>query len=284
MESGMPIDKLRSRLDTVDNAVYARAMCREGKKWTTVSAAGLAGHVVERKGDDIAGSEVEQWGEVIDIMEASLEAEGIGTEGCEWDAWRVYVYDEDGKQITTVHGTVGPSKAEVPKGGVSMEDAIGIIATALQGFANSNQSLANANVALLREHTKVVHVYGESLAHRETVMAEAVETMVNARANELAAEAEAFELATVADAAFAEGEGAEPDAKDMAKDLLQTIMAKIGGGNAKINLNKLNWDKVADTVLSDPDLSAKAMSAFTKAQAKRNAPPAEDTPNDGETT
>jgi hypothetical protein len=191
------------------------------------------------------------------------------------------IYNEDGTAFASVSGTVGPSKVDVPKGGVSMEDAIGIIATALQGFANSNQSLANANVALLREHTKVVHVYGESLAHRETVMAEAVETMVNARANELAAEAEAFELATVADAAFAEGEGYEPDAKDMAKDLLQTIMAKIGGGNAKINLNKLNWDKVADTVLSDPELSAKAMSAFTKAQTRRNTPPTpEDTPSE----
>jgi hypothetical protein len=274
------IDKLRARMEEViENAVYARAMCREGKKWVTMAAAGLQGHVVERKGDDVTGTEVETWGDAIEQMENALITEGIGTDECEWDAWRVFIYNEDGKQIATVHGTVKPGKPEIAHGGVSMEDAIGVIATALQGFANSNQSLANANVSMMREHTKVIHVYGEALSHRETVMADAVETMVNARANELAAEAEAFELATAADAMMAETGDGETETKTMAMDLLQGIMAKIGGGQAKINLNKLNWEKVADQVLNDPDLSSKAMNAFSKAQAKKAAKPAEDTPD-----
>jgi hypothetical protein len=178
----------------------------------------------------------------------------------EFAALRLHAYDADGKE--------GKSKTETDKSRATGKDHA-------EGMAI--MQLTNALVSQSRVQTGVIKTLSEHIEHRESLLAEALETMMTAREAQIDAEAESLATQLIADAELIE----ESDPfREAAARTLESVGAMLAGS---IESPDLDADGIlallearpdlAKECATDPRIVARIMASVTPEPA-----PAEDAP------
>jgi hypothetical protein len=132
--------------------------------------------------------------------------------------------------------------------------------------------LVDGNLAMMAEARKSIDILTETLAHRETLTAEALENALQSRQDAQDAEMQAYAQSLVVDErlAFEEDDPTPGIGHEILGQVAQVLMAQAGGGLADVeSLKDLvnNRPDILDDLVNDDDLVGQVLGAY---QARMN--------------
>lgn len=205
------------------------------------------------------------------------------------DGWRVYVYDPVSKPLGSKQGAFIAADEET-----EAKPGKGAEGFALSHMGSALSTLAGECTRMMKENRLAFGVVCTALAQREDVTAKALLAFTDAKIDAVRAESDALEAVTTAQQAVETAIAAQPDdepntAADRALDMFERFFgARFGppspapsssngsNGDGGDGLDDIDWDAVADRVVENPDLEAKAGAAFMGAQQRKRARAAAD--------
>ena len=144
--------------------------------------------------------------------------------------------------------------------------------------------LVDGNLAMMAEARKSIDILTETLAHRETLTAEALEQALQSRQDAQDAEMQAYAQSLVVDErlAFEENDQAPGIGHEILGQVAQVLMAQAEGAlpNAESLKDLVNArPDILDDLVNDDDLVGQVLGAYQARMNRENSPPAEPSPS-----
>ena len=245
--------------DLPDDVGAIRVRVGSGRSLPVVAVFKLAGAKVSKGDHDpIDCQDLE---ELADQAELAAQDAGWPTE---YTTARIHAYTVDGleKRSKLFRRQVAEDPRPGPTGQVHLEAVIGRM---VDGF-----------LAMGGELRKTTDILAETLAHRESLMVEALETALASRQDAQDAEMQAYAASLVADERLAlEGESEPNMAHEVLGQVAQVLMNQASGGMDAASLKDLvnsNPD-ILDDLVNDDELVGQVMGAYRDRMTRESQAP-----------